>query len=348
MKSLISFLKVLSIILIISEFAKVESKFFLKFKQPQSCPKNTNFFFDDSNCGTCGTKCGLSTRCHLGSCVCTEGLKNCENTCVDNLTNPEHCGKCGTKCTLKDEICSAGTCACRKDYSKCSNGCFDLKFDEQNCGECGKVCETGYDCINGGCVIQTGAKLCDNVIKIINSDSENCGDCGVKCSAEQACVNGKCDCPLIKNRKTISYPPSNAGTPFEDTIPADTGCKKWSINKINFKSGAWIDNIILSLTDSKGNDFPIKGIIRGGNGGSEKDPIYLNENPIDKIIIYKAERNQYVSGIKFVGTNNLTYELGNVSTDEFQVIQLEEGERIIGTYGRAGGFIDSIGFIVYK
>jgi hypothetical protein len=47
MKSLISFLKVLSIILIMSEFAKVESKFILKFKQPQSCPKNTNFFFDD-------------------------------------------------------------------------------------------------------------------------------------------------------------------------------------------------------------------------------------------------------------------------------------------------------------
>lgn len=346
MKSLISFLKVLSIILIISEFAKVESKFILKFKQPKSCPKNTNLFFDDSNCGTCGTKCGLSTRCHLGSCVCTEGLKNCENKCVDNLTNPEHCGKCGTKCTLKDEICSAGTCACKKDYSKCSNGCFDLKFDEQNCGECGKVCEAGYDCISGGCVIQTGAKLCDNVIKFINSDSENCGDCGVKCSAEQACLNGKCDCPLIKIRKTISYPSNaNGGTPFEDTIPADTGCKKWSINKINSKGGDFIDNIRLSLTDPKGNDFPIKGIIRGGNGGAERDPINFNENPIDKIIIYKTK---YVSGIKFVGTNNLTYELGNVSTGESQVIQLEEGERIIGAYGRAGAYIDSIGFIVYK
>jgi hypothetical protein len=277
-------------------------------------------------------------------------LKSCENKCVDNLTNPEHCGKCGTKCTLPDEICSGGTCSCKNDFTRCSNGCFDLKFDEQNCGVCGKVCESGYDCINGECVIQTGAKLCDNVVKFINKDSENCGDCGVKCTAEQACVNGKCDCPTIKIRRTISFP-NKAGTPFEDSIPADTGCKKWSINKINYRHGGtlgWLDNIRLSLTDPNGNDFATKGIIRGGNGGVDRIPIDFKNNQIDKIIIYKTAVINQVNGIKFVGKNNLTYELGSMCCDEFQVIQLEEGERIIGTYGTADGFVNSIGFILYK
>jgi len=346
MKSLISFLKVLSIILIISEFAFVESKFTLKFKQPKSCPQNTNFFFDSSNCGTCGTKCGDSTRCFLGSCVCTEGLKICENKCVDNLTNPEHCGKCGTKCNLPDEICSLGTCSCKNDFTRCSNGCFDLKFDEQNCGACGKVCESGYDCINGECVIQTGAKLCDNIIKFINKDSENCGDCGVKCTAEQACVNGKCDCPPIQIRRTISFP-SEQGTQFEDSIPADTGCKKWSINKITYRSGSWMDNIRLSLTDPNGNDYEKTGIVRGGKGGGEQTPIDFKNNPIDKIIIYKTDNNENVSGIKFVAKNNRTWEIGNVD-NHFTTIQLEEGEKIIGTFGRADGFLKSIGFILYK
>jgi hypothetical protein len=347
MKSLISILKLLSIILIITEFASVQSKLTLKFLQAQSCPKDTNFFHDDFNCGSCGNKCGRYTRCYLGACVCTEGFKKCGDSCLDTLTNPDNCGNCGTKCTLSGEICSAGACACKKDFSKCDNGCFDLKTDEQNCGKCGSVCKDGYDCIEGACLLQTGAKICDNVVKIINSDAQNCGDCGTKCAADQVCLNAACTCAPITIRKTISVG-FDITYAFDDTttIPLDTGCKRWSVNIINHKFRYWIDNIRFSLTDKDGNDNPTLGLIRGGNGGTDRPKINLNNSPIERVIIYKNGAST-INGLRFVARNKMAYEVGNID-GSWEEIVIEEGEKIIGAHGKTDGALRKIGFIVYK
>jgi Notch-like protein len=121
-----------------------------------------------------GTNCPARQICALGECVarCASAEVDCNETCVDPLTDPTHCGAsddctgsaAGTACA-DGEFCVAGGCAtsCPEGRVGCDGRCIDPLTDEGHCGastDCagpnaGSACQGGTTCEDGSCVAFT-------------------------------------------------------------------------------------------------------------------------------------------------------------------------------------------------
>ncbi len=53
--------------------------------------------------------CAEGLVCEAGECVCPDDLTDCDGTCVDLDSDPEHCGDCANACD-QDQTCDQGRC----------------------------------------------------------------------------------------------------------------------------------------------------------------------------------------------------------------------------------------------
>ncbi|MCP5071153.1 MAG: hypothetical protein GY946_31710 [bacterium] len=146
--------------------------------------------------------CGGDNLLENTSNECSDGLKRCDDSCVDTDTDDQHCGRCGVAC--------AGDETCRGEHgclgSGCSNGVVDPDETDIDCGgaceacESGSACEIGSDCESAVC--EGGLCLppaCDDeVTNGAESDTDCGGDCpgcdlGQRCSQHGDCTSTACD-----------------------------------------------------------------------------------------------------------------------------------------------------------
>src|SRR5215213_1642145 len=81
---------------------------------------------------------GLDVCTIDGCCRELDGMKACNNFCVDTNTNRNHCGNCEWPCGANQECCDGS--------------CTNIQTDEENCGGCGITCDTRTQaCSEGQC-----------------------------------------------------------------------------------------------------------------------------------------------------------------------------------------------------
>jgi hypothetical protein len=159
---------------------------------------------DSSNCGACGTRCGVGEVCLAGVCTtsstCDAPFVLCGTECVDTRYNPKHCGGCNNACEAA-QACNSGVCtggSCPTGQTSCSGLCVDLRSNPDNCGSCGTSCG-GSACYEGACLAEcpTGLQLCSGRCVDTTKDEDNCGSCGNACPEGQGCVSSACalNCP---------------------------------------------------------------------------------------------------------------------------------------------------------
>lgn len=109
-----------------------------------------------------------------GCCPELNGLKACNNFCVDTTIDRRHCGDCNVACedgetcvdgecvpecesglTAQNVCCPAGEVPCGDsccDGTCCGNECVDTQTDPTNCGACGSTCDERTEtCFDGQC-----------------------------------------------------------------------------------------------------------------------------------------------------------------------------------------------------
>lgn len=156
------------------------------------------------SCGSCIAECW--GPCVDGMCVseCDGGRVDCNGTCADLDTNPEHCGSCDVSCNQTANslpVCASGMCtlACSSVFLDCNgelpDGCeVNATTDPLNCGTCGHACEPGEICAQGTCELDCGGGTtkCGSACVDTNTDEANCGECDKACAGGQNCVGGLC------------------------------------------------------------------------------------------------------------------------------------------------------------
>jgi len=155
--------------------------------------------FDPSNCGACGTMCGMGEACLTGTCTpqgsCTGALVECGGTCADPRNDPANCGSCGTVCGM-GEVCNSGSCssACGLGTEACDGRCADTQVDPNNCGGCGTMCGAGEVCSMGTCALNCagGTVECGGSCVDVQANVNHCGMCDNACLAGTACADGAC------------------------------------------------------------------------------------------------------------------------------------------------------------
>jgi len=145
----------------------------------------------------------------LGCCFEPNQL-NCDDTCVDYLTDPDNCGGCGNQCG-DSQVCSMGSCQeiCDPDLTWCSGTphdpetavCLDLLNDPENCGACGAACGSTSICKTGVCEAcpRNLKTRCGNECVNLKNNDAHCGacynNCNIICPSGGNCSNGKsCIC----------------------------------------------------------------------------------------------------------------------------------------------------------
>lgn len=80
---------------------------------------------------------GLDTCTIDGCCRELDGMKACDDFCIDTNTHPAHRGRCGWTCDTPGFGC-------------CNGSCMNLQHDEENRGACGVVCNPLSEaCVQG-------------------------------------------------------------------------------------------------------------------------------------------------------------------------------------------------------
>lgn len=83
-----------------------------------TCGQNTTLCNDNlcwdttwahDHCGSCSTVCATDEHCNKGKC-CGFGLGNCNNTCVNLMSDKQNCGACGVTCSGGTPSCIGGVC----------------------------------------------------------------------------------------------------------------------------------------------------------------------------------------------------------------------------------------------
>lgn len=146
-----------------------------------------------------------------GCCLELDGMKACNNFCVDTTTNRNHCGDCNSPCG-QEEACINGEC---RQAEECPDGrppcpgkaggdgpfCRPQQHDsccgDTSCNALKDCCdpEEGVCCLKGTCA---AGRCCDGGREICDGGNLCCpfGQicCGTECCSEFSCVNGTC-CP---------------------------------------------------------------------------------------------------------------------------------------------------------
>ncbi len=119
---------------------------------------------------------------------CRPGQYDCDGTCVDLTSDPEHCGRCERACA-PGEVCNEGACAstCADGLTNCDGACVDLTGDPEHCGDCTTACARNEECRAGDCACVpdcTGRECGDD------GCGGDCGTCGpgTTCSTAGRCV----------------------------------------------------------------------------------------------------------------------------------------------------------------
>ncbi|MDB4946244.1 MAG: Tryptophan synthase alpha chain [Labilithrix sp.] len=163
-------------------------------------------------CGSCNANCAPATPLCAASgstFVCTNGCTpsapvNCNNTCVNLLTNTNNCGACNMKCPVvpnSTATCDTGACGftCKPQFHACAGKC-PAKTDPTACGPDCTVCPvpTGgvATCTNDVCGFTCTAPnhLCGG--KCVQNDPTACGAACTACpavpNAAPTCAAEKC------------------------------------------------------------------------------------------------------------------------------------------------------------
>jgi hypothetical protein len=139
---------------------------------------------------------GGTATCTNGTCnqSCPSGQANCNGTCRNLATDPQHCGACGMACAM-GLVCAARVCACPSGQTLCSGACVDLRSNADHCGMCGVRCASGM-CQAGACACPAGQTACgpsNDTCVDTQTDAQHCGGCGRACMAPTArCMGGMC------------------------------------------------------------------------------------------------------------------------------------------------------------
>lgn len=75
---------------------------------------------------------------------CDVGERECDGSCRELRSDPNHCGGCGVMCEA-GEVCAGGEClpSCRSPFLTCGTQCIDPRSDHLHCGGCGNACPSG-------------------------------------------------------------------------------------------------------------------------------------------------------------------------------------------------------------
>jgi hypothetical protein len=182
---------------------------------------------DNSNCGSCFTKCGPLQTCGTnvlfpnGTCIstCATNQSPCSVDagvagayCAYTLTDNNNCGACGNQCP-SPLLCSNGTCGsnCVAGETLCNAAdaglpdagdagdggptgpyCADTTQDPNNCGTCGNVCSgANPKCVDSVCCPSQSTHVCNGACDPVptNIDPNNCGACNNVCTTNDAGVS---------------------------------------------------------------------------------------------------------------------------------------------------------------
>ena len=176
---------------------------------------------DPLHCGKCGNPCPAGQVCNNSECAltCSEGLLDCDGSCVDPLRDLQFCGatsdcqgsNAGQTCAAA-QTCVAGNCsvACPSGQLSCDGSCVDPQVNPQHCGaagdcsgeDAGQACAAGEVCSGGVCGLtcQKGMVKCDGKCIDPLTDLHFCGalggcqnsQAGQTCVAGEVCSAGTC------------------------------------------------------------------------------------------------------------------------------------------------------------
>jgi hypothetical protein len=142
------------------------------------------------HCGRCDNACADEFECRDGTCVCPDGLTDCNGTCVDKTTDPSNCGACELQCD--SNVCDGGTCFCESGFP-CGGACVDIATDVDNCGRCGNTCDDLTEtCTASQCECLPFFTLCGDACIYTPSDPMHCGSCDAPCGDGQVCAANEC------------------------------------------------------------------------------------------------------------------------------------------------------------
>lgn len=131
---------------------------------------------------------------------CENGEFNCNDTCVDLMSDKNNCGACGTVCE-GDEVCSDGSCSatvvekeCEDEDAPICDGnaikkCVDGKFVSEDCGD--------LSCVEGVCKSQDAEKECEDSMppECDGNAVKQCVDgkfVTTECTGSLKCDSGEC------------------------------------------------------------------------------------------------------------------------------------------------------------
>lgn len=129
----------------------------------------------------------------------------CNDECVDPMTDPNHCDGCDNPCPAPeshgDAVCVDGQCdiECDTDYDLCGQECVDLQTDGDHCGECDDPCGENFMCSEGACVDDCPGdeQVCNGGCFDLDESPQHCGECGDPCEApndaDPVCDAGTCE-----------------------------------------------------------------------------------------------------------------------------------------------------------
>ncbi len=181
---------------------------------------------------TAGVACERGQVCADGVCglSCPPGFVNCDGTCFDPRSSPDHCGAvpgCSTMAEDADPasvgatcsrgtVCANGTCAlsCPPGLVECRGVCVDPTSNRTYCGategcgatggNAGATCAGGSVCANGACDVacQNGFVNCNGTCIDPSTSRTHCGAggtcngdagaAGTACNSGEVCSGGTC------------------------------------------------------------------------------------------------------------------------------------------------------------
>jgi cysteine-rich repeat protein len=136
---------------------------------------------------------------------CGNGATNCDGTCRDTYSDPQHCGSCSYGACEDGMVCVTGECSCPLHTTTCANWvnnayrpvCADTRSDRNHCGTCNTRCADHEECVLSECVPAScpeGYTRCGRTcVDLALDNSQHCGACDHACELREICREGACE-----------------------------------------------------------------------------------------------------------------------------------------------------------